>query len=308
MPLESPIVVAYCVFVTALLGLCMGSFLNCLAWRMTHGESVLHGRSHCTSCGHVLSGRDLIPVLSWAMTRGRCRYCGAKVSARYPATELLCAVVYVSIFLRYGLTLETVELLAFASVLLVLSLTDLDEYIIPNETIVVSIAIRLAYLAALWAQGAADPMGLFVSTLVGGFAVAIPVLAIALLMDRVLGRESFGGGDVKLLFVAGLYFGWQQCLFLIIVACVVGIVAGSMGLRGQSAVIDGEAECPTGGPSGGEAGDPSTSEAGDSTGGSTDEGANQHLIPFGPAITFACWITMLIGPQVLDWYLGLMHF
>lgn len=216
----SPLITAYCVFVTTVLGLCCGSFLNCLAWRMTHDESVMHGRSHCTTCGHVLGVKDLVPVFSWLSTKGTCRYCGEKVSARYPTTELACAVVYVSILLRYGLTLQTVELVAFASVLLVLTLTDLDSYIIPNETIIAAIVIRVAYLALTGFAGWQD-------ALVGGVAVGGSILLLSLVMDHVLGRDSLGGGDIKLLFVAGLYFGWQQCLFLIIMACVLGIVMGA---------------------------------------------------------------------------------
>jgi prepilin signal peptidase PulO-like enzyme (type II secretory pathway) len=264
---DSVFAMGYILFVVTLLGLCMGSFLNCLAWRMTHGESVLHGRSHCTSCGHELAARDLVPVLSWVVTKGKCRYCGTHVSMRYPVTELLCAVVYASVFVCYGLSVQTVELIAFASVLLVLSLTDLDEYLIPNATIVAGIVIRLAYVAYVGLSGQGDGLVMLRDTLVGGFAVAVPVLVLALVMDRVLGRESFGGGDVKLLFVAGMYFGWQQCLFLIVLACVMGIVFGMLGQR--------------------------------------DEGGEAKLIPFGPSIAAACWVTMLVGQQVVDWYGGL---
>lgn len=276
MVLDSVALTAYCATVIAILGLCMGSFLNCLAWRMTHGESVLHGRSHCTTCGHVLGARDLIPVLSWVLSHGRCRYCGDRVSARYPATELLCGVLYVSIFLRYGLTLEAAELIAFASVLLVLSLTDLDDYIIPNATIVAAIVVRLGYLALGGALGLFDAVPLLVQSLISGVAVVVPLVVLVLIMDRVLGRESFGGGDIKLLFVAGLYFGWQQCLFLIVVACVMGLVFGMYGQRrGAKSSADNE---------------------------------EANLIPFGPSIAAACWITMLVGPQVLGWYLGLIRF
>lgn len=262
---DSVFAMGYVLFVVTLLGLCMGSFLNCLAWRMTHGESVLRGRSHCTSCGHELAARDLVPVLSWVATKGTCRYCGAHVSMRYPATELLCGVAYATIFVRYGLSVQTIELIAFVSVLLVLSLTDLDEYVIPNATIVTAIVIRLAYVAYVGLSGQAEVLVALRDTLVGGFAVAVPVLVLALVMDHVLGRESFGGGDVKLLFVAGMYFGWQQCLFLVILACVVGIAFGMVGQRDKG---EGEAK----------------------------------LIPFGPSIALACWVTMLVGQQVVGWY------
>lgn len=275
MLLDSPFAVAYCAFVTGLLGLCMGSFLNCLAWRMTHGESVLHGRSHCTTCGHELGARDLVPVVSWLASHGQCRYCGEKVSVRYPATELFCGATYVLLFLRYGLTLECAEMIAFASVLLVLSLTDLDEYIIPNATIVATIVIRVVYIVLGGVLGLHDAGALFVESLIGGFAVAVPILVLALVMDRVLGRESLGGGDVKLLFVAGLYFGWQQCLFLLVIACVLGIVLGTAGMRAAQA--------------------------------SEDE-KEARLIPFGPAIALSCVLCMLVGTHVIDWYLALFHF
>lgn len=270
MLLDDPLFMGYVTFVVGLLGLCMGSFLNCLAWRMTHGESVLRGRSHCTTCGHDLGPLDLVPVFSWLFSKGRCRYCGERVSWRYPATELLCCVMYVSILLKYGISLEAGELIAFASVLLVLSLTDLDEYIIPNKTIVAAIVVRLAYIVAVGVTGQGDALVLLRDSAIGGLAVAVPIVLISLVMDHLLGRDSLGGGDVKLLFVAGLYFGWMQCLFLLVLACVLGIVLGRLGQARRT--VDGE---------------------------------DSKLIPFGPAIALACWVTMLVGENIVRWYLGL---
>lgn len=258
----------YCLVVLAIFGLCMGSFLNCLASRLVSGESILKGRSHCMSCGHSLSARDLVPVVSWLASGGRCRYCKERVSARYPATEVLCAVVYVSIYLRYGLSIEALELIAFMSVLLVLSLTDLDTYVIPNGTIVAALLIRLAYLVFRFVSGGCHDIGPFIDSLVGGLGLAVPVLALALLMDNVLGRDSFGGGDVKLLFVAGAYFGWAQGIFLVVTACVLGLVFALLGQRKRD-----------------------------------DE--NAGMIPFGPAIAAACWVTALVGDFVVRWYTGL---
>lgn len=293
---ESAFLTAYCVIVAIVVGLCMGSFLNCLAWRMIHGESVLHGRSHCTACGHVLAVRDLVPLASWMAMRGRCRYCGTHVSAQYPLTEAFCAVLYVSILLRYGLTLETLEFAAFASVLLVLSLTDIDDYIIPNTTIIAAIAIRLGYILVGGALGIHDTASLLVASMVNGLIVAVPILLLALVMDHVLGRESLGGGDVKLLFVAGMYFGWQQCLFLLVVACVLGIVFGAsrMGDATIPLGIEDEIDAP----------EESVLAGQTNLSGQTDPA----LIPFGPSIALACWITMLAGSYVLHWYLGLFNF
>lgn len=270
MMLDSPVVFAYCATIVAVFGLCMGSFVNCMAWRVTHGESVMHGRSHCTTCGHELGILDLIPVLSWVFSRGRCRYCGEHVSGRYPITEIVSGVAYVSVFLVYGLSLETIELCVFCSALLALSLIDLDSLIIPNSIILFCIAVRAAYIVAVGVTGQGDVLPLVRDTLIGGFAVAVPLLLLSLVMDRVLGRDSLGGGDLKLLFVAGLYFGWMQCLFLVLVACVVGLVAGPL-LRGRS----------------------------------KPEDADPKSFPFGPAIAIACWICMLAGGPVVSWYLNM---
>ena len=278
---ESPVITIYCVLVAALCGMCMGSFLNCMAWRMMNGESVLRGRSHCTSCNHVLGMRDLIPVFSWIASKGRCRYCGSPVSARYPATEVFCGLLYVSVLLRYGLTLEAIQYILFVSVLFVLALTDLEAYIIPNATIVAALVIRVVYIVVGGALGLHDLGSVAVESLIGGFGVAVPVLVLALIMDRVLGKESLGGGDVKLFFVAGTYFGLARSLFLVIVACVLGIVSGLVSASHDS----------------------SRKGIDDSD---TDDSISTHLIPFGPSIALACWVTMMVGQQVVDWYLRLL--
>ena len=95
--------------------------------------------------------RDL--YVHFPFCRGKCRYCGEKVSARYPATEIICAVAFVAIVAVYGLSIETIELLVFAGVLLFLSLTDLDEYIIPNGCIIVALVVRTVYLAVAYFMG-----------------------------------------------------------------------------------------------------------------------------------------------------------
>lgn len=268
----TPAITAYILFVVTLAGLCMGSFLNCLAWRSTHGESVLKGRSHCDSCGHELGLRDLIPVVSWISTGGKCRYCGTHVSARNPATEIICAAAYVSILLVWNLSYEALELAAFASILLVLSLTDLDSYTIPNACIVAAVVVRIAYLA--WVNfGVGFPTwGIFVSSAITAVVTAAVLVAVVLVMDKVLGRESMGFGDVKLLAVAAFYFGWREELLLVIVACVFGIVAGLVQQRrGRGEVAE----------------------------------DGSHLIPWGPSISLACWFVMLVGQPVVLWYMGM---
>lgn len=309
-----PFVTGYVLVVTALLGLVMGSFINCWAWRATHGESVLAGRSHCPSCGHVLGVHDLVPVFSWLAAGRKCRYCQAPVSARYPATELICTAVFVAIVCVYGVSLEALELWAFAGILLFLSLTDLDSFVIPNACIVAALAVRAAYLAVSFALGqlTLEQIGFFVAS---AFGVGAALLVVVLAADKLFGRDSMGGGDLKLFFVAAFYFGWQQALFLVIVSCVLGIVVAAVSMRAESrgtgsqvapaasgATAAAQADSAT---SGTAALDATTSSAAPSTA-QPAEGFMQKTIPFGPSIAAACVLTMLAGSAFISWYLAFL--
>lgn len=274
---SSPLILAYVLLVAGLIGLVMGSFINCWAWRYMNGESVMRGRSHCTTCGHDLGIRDLVPVFSWLASKGRCRYCGQKVSARYPATELFCATAFVAITAAYGLSLETVELLAFAGILLFLSLTDIDDYLIPDGCIIAALAVRIAYLGLAFALGWMNmqDIGYYVLSALG---VGLVLLVIVFVADKAFGRASMGGGDLKLYFVAALYFGWQQGIFLVIVSCAIGIVVGLAAPR-KTAPDGTSAE---------------------------DEPVMKRAFPFGPSIAAACIVTMIAGAPFVSWYLSLL--
>ena len=331
-------VVGVLVFV---LGACLGSFVNCWAYRSAKGQSVLNGRSACPSCGHVLGARDLVPIVSWLLARGRCRHCKAAVSARYPITELLCGMGLLSVWLKWGPSAQFAELSVFLCALLFLSLVDLDTFTIPNAALIVALVARVAYLvwlgafglglgggagaggqaaatagttsaglAAALSAGAGLPAvgALLGEALFGGLALAVPVLVLVLVADRVFGRESMGGGDIKLFFVAGAYFGWQQGLFLILAACIIGIVwalASQLAdARAERDQADTEARIARAKRQLDEDGGPATLYGADSEGAQSREFLRRR-IPFGPSIALACWVTMLIGAEVISAYLGL---
>ena len=142
----SPFITVYCCAVAALLGACTGSFLACLAWRTVHGESVLRGRSHCDVCGHVLGVRDLVPVFSYLLSGGKCRYCGAKLSARHVWGELISAAVFVSLLLQNDISLQTLEAWLLACVLLACTFADLEGYIIPDRFVAAGVVLFIATL------------------------------------------------------------------------------------------------------------------------------------------------------------------
>ena len=253
-------IVVYLSLLMALLGLVMGSALNCLALRLSSGKKWSgNQRSACPACGHVLTARDLVPLFSWLFLRGKCRYCRAPVSPRYPLTEATLSVVFVGLFLKYGITAQLITPLIFACCLFCLSLVDLDTQIIPDRFIVIPIIARFAELLLT---------GGFKALLTGalpGLIIAGSVLILSLIMDKVLGKETMGGGDIKLLFVIGLFLPLGQCLLMVMIACVVGIVMASLLMKVSP-------ETP---------------------------------FPFGPALSLAAIVTLFIGEGVLNWYIGL---
>lgn len=252
----------YCCVVAVALGAVFGSFLNCAAWRIAHGESFLRGHSRCPKCGHALGARDLVPVLSWLFQKGRCRYCGDKISIRYPLTELFFAMLTLLCLLRFDLTVLCLRNWIFLCCLFCLSLVDLESYTIPDGCLLTALAawlLALVFLRPGWGE--------IVRSLLAGLAFGGGILLLSLAMDKILGKESLGGGDVKLFAVIGLYLRFTGTLFTVLLACVLGLLF--------AAVLNGR----------GEKGRP---------------------IPFGPSISLAAAFMLLYGQGLTQWYLGLL--
>ena len=216
---------AYLLFLTALIGLVMGSFCNAWAWRIAHNENISRGRSHCPSCGHVLSPLDLFPLISWLMLRGRCRYCKAPISVRYPLTELISMLIYLSLILRFGFTLNAIRFIIVGSLLFTASLVDIDIMEIPDRMLI------FVCLAALLRLG--DGIQVIPGMLIGFAAVSVPLLTVVLAMEHLLKKEAMGGGDIKLIAVLGLHFGAAQSLLLLIIACFVGLIFAAAAKTGR---------------------------------------------------------------------------
>lgn len=222
-----------------LLGLVMGSAVTALAWRVPRGESWVRGRSRCPGCGHVLGVADLVPVLSWAVSRGRCRHCGVRVSARYPLTELLCAAWALLAWQKLGLA-PGYPLVAFWGFLLVALLwIDLDFQLLPDALTLPGALLGIG--AALLGAGAGQPSLLLslAPNLAGTLApvagqaadAALGMLAGAGLLwlvreayFRVRHVEGMGFGDVKLAAMFGAVLGAPLALFTIFLAAFAGTV------------------------------------------------------------------------------------
>jgi len=196
------------------IGLCIGSFLNVVIYRLPRGESIALDRSHCPVCGKTLAWYDLIPVFSYLLLLGKCRACGAPISPRYPLVEFLSGLVTAVLFFYFGATAVFVKYLFLCLLLMVVFFIDLEHYIIPNSLVIIGL------IGGIVLNIAAGDVG-FISALIGMLVTSGFLLIVAL-----VSRGGIGGGDIKLAAVTGLFLGWPLgplSLFLGILAA--GILA-----------------------------------------------------------------------------------
>lgn len=195
-----------------LAGLLIGSFLTVVAYRVPRGESVVGGRSLCPACGVQIAAYDNVPVFSWLLLRGRARCCSEPISTRYPLTELALGALYAATGLAFND--DTTQLLlglVFVSMLVTITLTDLERRIIPNKVLLVAAVLGVA-IAAL-GDPASLPERAIAATAAGGL-----LFAAALAYPR-----GMGLGDVKLAATMGLFLGRA-----VAPAILVALLAGSM--------------------------------------------------------------------------------
>jgi len=193
-------------------GLLVGSFLTVVAHRVPRGESVVGGRSLCTSCGSQIAAYDNVPVFSWLALRGRARCCGEPISARYPLTELATALLFAAVALAFHDDPAELALgLVFVTVLVAITVTDLERRIIPNKVLLAGSVAGLAIVAAT------DPASLperAVAALAAGGVLFAAALAYP---------SGMGLGDVKLAATMGLFLGRD-----VGPAMLIALLAGSL--------------------------------------------------------------------------------
>jgi leader peptidase (prepilin peptidase)/N-methyltransferase len=219
----------------ALAGACFGSFTAAMAWRLPRGMTVW-GRSACPACGTVLGVVDLVPVLSWLWLRGRCRHCGAGVSARYGVVEGATALYWAGCAVGFPDPAEALLLALLGTDLLFLALVDLDWRYLPDGGQVI---LALLGLTAVGADGLDPVQGLTGMALYGGLA-----LAVRLAVGRWRGREALGLGDVKLMAGAGLWLGPAYLSPFLLLSGLLGL--GFAWRAGREGAGDGTGEIPFG--------------------------------------------------------------
>ncbi|MEO7803149.1 MAG: prepilin peptidase [Actinomycetota bacterium] len=215
--------------VMGLLGVILGSFANVVIYRAPKGLSVVKPPSHCTDCEHFLEWYENIPVFSFVFLRGRCKGCGAPISARYPLIELIMGMVWAATTYRIGLSPALPMFLFFVTILVVLSAIDLEVRRLPNKVLwpasIAAVALGLA--AALISRDLTN----LSTALLGTLAYGLPMLGIGLAVPG-----GMGGGDIKFAGYLGWHLGWLG-LGRVAVGALLGFILG--GLLGIALLLAG---------------------------------------------------------------------
>ena len=261
---------AYIATIIFVFGTVIGSFLNVLIYRLPIGMDFKKGNSICTSCKHQLNWKDLFPLFSWIFLGGKCRYCKAPISPRYPIVEALNGVSYVLVYLFLcggnaieGLSLKLVGYMIMMSALIVVSWVDFEHQIIPDS---MWIAI---FVGGLFIVGDALVTETFtkewiISKVIGLFAVSGLFFLVAL----VTGGRAMGGGDIKLMAAVGFVLGWKAVLIALFMSALFGVLFSI----GRKIISKKEMK---------------------------------GVIPFGPFLAMASAVCAFVGEPIFDAYLSL---
>ncbi len=257
-PLPIPVFIA---------GLFIGSFLNVCIFRMPRNISVVMPSSRCPRCSTPIRAWDNIPVLSYILLRGRCRYCREKISLRYPLIELANGLLYAGSLWRFGLGWSFVVYCLLCSALLVITFIDIDFQIIPDRITLPGIPLGLVLGSLLLPDPfmRAEPLG-YRASFIGAAAGFLFYYSVAHLSIRILRKEGMGGGDIKLMTMVGGLLGWKAVLLTTFAGSVSGSVVGILMMlrKGQGRGM---------------------------------------LIPFGPFLALGALATIFFGQEILLWYL-----
>jgi leader peptidase (prepilin peptidase) / N-methyltransferase len=220
-------------------GAVVGSFANVCIHRLPRGGSVVRPGSHCPACGAPIAFFDNVPVVSWLVLRGRCRRCGAPISIRYPAVEMLVALLFLAAGLLYGPSLVAASAALLAAACVILAITDLEARTLPDEVTFSTLGcgLLLAALRDHAARASNRPTSLpfaesrLFEALLGALLGAVFLEAVRRVYAKLRGQEGMGGGDVKMLAMAGAFTGPAGVFFTLFLASVAGTaVAGGAAL------------------------------------------------------------------------------
>jgi len=263
----------FLIIMLAFLGVCFGSFANAAVWRLKVKKDIVNDRSECVHCHHKLAALDLIPIISWLMLRGKCRYCHKNIEDS-PLVELAVLVYFVGSYLLWPQVLDNTHAwidfglwLSYGVGLAILFVYDLKWYLLPDKVVWPLIVLSGASFInrALWYDWSVSQIGLeFIFAL-------MPIAGIYFLLHIISKGKWVGFGDVKLGIFMGLALGWQNAIVSLILANLIGCLIVIPGLL--SGVLK-----------------------------------RDSRIPFGPLLILGFIVAGLYGQPLFDWYTNLFTF
>ena len=211
-----------------ILGLIFGSFYNVVGYRLPNNMSIVFPQSHCPNCNHKLKFYELIPVLSYIFLLGRCKVCKKRISFSYPFFENdlfwnIVLPVFLISYVQFGLSLKFFISITFISILIIISISDIRYYIIPDEVLITgSILLIIEFITNSYINNLGFINGVLIKILNGLGSFAILYL-FKVFGDTVFQKESLGGGDIKLLFIIGLVLGFDMSIVAIFIASFIAL-------------------------------------------------------------------------------------
>jgi len=268
-----------------ILGLVMGSFYNVCIYRIPEGLSIITPPSRCGNCKHSLAPGDLIPVISWLMLGRKCRYCKEPISWRYPLVEIITGLLFLFLFIKFQLTRELPFYLIFISILIIIAFIDIDHRIILDRFIVAGlildiifilmpffIALSKGVLSTIEIEEIPHVLFSIVSwkdALLGGVIGGGSLLVIDMVGRIFFKKEGMGFGDVKLMFMAGIFLGTRLTVVSLLVAVWIAAVIGIIVIRIR-------------------------------------QKSDDHYMPFGPFLALGCAFSIFFGDSLLNWYFAFL--
>ena len=210
-------------FVIFIYGIIIGSFLNVCIYRIPKKENIAISRSHCMNCGYQLKWYDLIPLFSYLFLGGKCRKCHEKISIQYPLIEALNGCLYLLVFTRYGMSVDSLLYCLLFSALLTLSVIDFRTYEIPIGINIFILLLGIIHMIVDYSN--------WMNYVIGFLAVSVFLYIIYLVTK---GR-GIGGGDVKLMATCGLLIGWKLIILGFLLGCIIGSICHLIRLKVSNA-------------------------------------------------------------------------
>ena len=272
--------------VALLFGLIAGSFLNVCVHRWPRGRSVVKPRSHCVRCRKIISWYDNVPVLSYILLRGRCRYCGRHISIRYPIVELTVGLLWFFFVYTVGPNANAAKMCIFTAMIVGLMFSDLEKRLLPDELTKGGVVIGLIFAmfvpvpditggALLWIFGGHEVTGRYhwiAESVVGAFLPALFLWGGGKIYEIIRKREGLGLGDVKLIAMVGAFLGLRYALMTLILGSIAGSILGFIYIK------------------------------------ATKQDPNTYQLPFGTFLGAAALLVAVSGQTIFGWYSGLTTF